>query len=689
MARKRVKRGDGESTITKLTAKQAQCLFDDVRLSEEADSGFFENMETMRRFLAGDHKVGSATPDIVVNLVHSTLRSMLPTLFFREPRVRCYPAHPQASGQEIAWENALNFVLRSNGFKAEFKQTVFDALLCSEGWMKMSFVVPENGQQLANRKNRQATNETRRADGPWNTVMLPNALRISPANVVVDYLAPGRDPAQARFIATKHYRLYDELVYDPRYDLKTAKIDKSKFVSSKSYVSSGTRRKDENKSGRGGDKSEPDMVVLYEIYVERYYKESENIQIDRRMIVLADGIEGPLRDEPWEQIVGQHIIGFPIKRFVFNPVPDDYPVAEAEVWMQLQTCLNWLMTRITEFVTNQNQKVGIVESRFKDPKKAIRDLNSKKARVTVELRDNEGESTAPPWFVLDNPRVSPDSYQLLTLVVQFIERISQVGRNRQGTQANYRTATEAKLVDSASNNRDDERVDIIADYMHEIIVGFASVLMQFADSDFIYRVAGDTGRAHWGNFSDEELEWMPDIEIEANSFRLLDVREEAIKYQQILGVVGQLLPVTGPIIKLGPLVRKWLEALRIPNPDEILENMEGQREYQLLEVFMMMSGQEVHAKPDEPHNEHIEALDFMMASPVWNMLPPEARAMVMQHYEEHQQFRQQLAEQMKTMGATGQNPLDDIGGMAPANQEQQASAYEQNATSTIPGGGAF
>lgn len=679
-----------------VTNQQYKCLFEDVKASEEADSGFFQNAANMRRFLAGDQwdTAGKANTDaqIVVNLVHSVLRSMLPTIFFREPRVRCYPAHPNADGKERAWENALNFVVRKNGFKNEFKAAIFDALLVGEGWLKHSFVVPAvknttkpEGEQ---RTNRTATSESRRGDGPWNTQLLPIALRVSASNVIVDYLAPERDPAQARFVAVKYYRLYDELISDTeRYpDAKNMRVDKTQFVDVFTGVTN-SRAKQENKSGRlSSQQSEKNMVVLYEIYVERYIDVDDGVDIQRRMIVLADGFEGALRDEPWANIVGPDFSGFPVKRFVFNRVPDDYPMAEAEAWLSLQTSLNWLMSRITTFVTNQNRKIGVVPNRLLNPKKAIKQLGSRRDTEIIELKEAE-DNAKEPWFVLQNANVPSDMYQLLTIVVQFIERVSQIGRNKQGNQANYRTATEAGLVDQASRNRDDERVDIITDYMLSIIQGFAAVLAQHADSTFIFTIAGDTGRNHWGNFTSEELEYMPDIEIEASSFRLTDVREEAMKYQQILNVFAQFMPVLGPIVKIGPLVRKWLEALRIPNPDDILENMEGNREYQLLEVFMMMSGQAVTPKPEEPHSEHIEALDFLMASPVWNMLPPETRLLVMQHYDMHRQFMVQMAEMAQNAGAStlDQNPLDNSGDISLANSQRTQAAYEREAAGSSGG----
>jgi hypothetical protein len=661
----------------------------EVLASKIADEPFFEQGRRQRDKLKNNHDIISAFQQrgqegaIVVNLVHSHIRSLLPTIFFREPTITARPMNPLKQGREETWELVLNNTLKRNGFKVQTKQTTLDALTYHEGWKKVTRIVSEEDTEDDDTEPVEAT-QMPRGPAPWGGKEMPVSVRVSPLNVIVDYLAPGRDPDHARFIAIEYRRPYSELKADGSpYDKEAlAQVKKTKSGEHKRQYGSPTmqRRVDETSDKPSADGV--DMITFYEVYV---YQDVDR-KLWKQTVWLAEGADKPLRMETWDDLVGEGFPGWPVHRLIFNPVPDDFPVSEVETWDGLQEAVNWAASKLLSFVSHQNQIVAINPSSLVDPGSA-RDRILKGAPVEV-IEVQDGARASDAVASVQGSGVPQDAYRIIDVLLEFVERVSQLGQNQQQQGGVFRTATEAAAVSQASQVRSNERVDVMSDFLREDVRKMVAVIRQFADRDFAFKTAGDTGAVRWEQFSIDDIRWEPDINIDVDSFRDMDMQQELSKWLMVFNSGMQLFQLMGPVIRIDLIYQELVKAARIAGHEKLVGNLTGQREYQLLEIMQIILGTYVPAQPTDPHGEHIASIDRWLNSPLVTgqgttgpQIPPEIVEQVIRHRDEHVQFAQANTEgadsgQPQTLG---DNSLDVLG---TAQTQRQSSAVRREATRT-------
>lgn len=673
-----------------LTEKQTSALLDEVQAAERLDKPFFDQGRHQKDVLRGLHPIlddaesAQATREarIVVNLVHAQVRSLLPMVFFREPTVAARPLNSLQAGKEETWELVLNGTLRRNGYKEQTKRSTLDALVYHEGWKKIAYITPvdEGAADPENDDPGASSSQTPRGAMPWGSKEMPVSMRVSPLNVIVDYLAPGRDPDHARFIAIKYKRPLAEMKADPAYtipaDLATGKLERS--------TAAGIARRFDETEGVGhdtansfGDNVGVDMLTFYEVYV---YQDVDR-QMFKQVVWIAEGAKTPIRQpEKWETLFSPRLPGWPIHRLVFNPVPDDYPMAEAEVWQQIQEAVNWTMSKLVSFVSQNNQRWTIDTSRVENAEEAVNKILSGRSIEVIKVK--EGARASDAIGAVQGTGVPQETVQLLGILTEYAERVTQLGRNQQSQGGVFRTATEAAAVDRATQIRSNERVDVMRDFLREDVRKLAAMIRAKATTEMVFRLAGDTGQVEWERFTPEDIAWEPDIDIEVDSFRELDEQQELAKWTMVFNMGSQLFQIMGPIVRLDLIFTELVKAARVPNPEILVGNLIGARQYQLLEVMQIILGTYIPAQPAEPHGEHIAALKLLQNSPIWPQFPPDVQAQILQHQAEHEAFLQQNRDEAQGRGqpsTLGQNPLDVLGN---GNQQRQSSAYAREAQRT-------
>jgi hypothetical protein len=389
-----------------------------------------------------------------------------------------------------------------------------------------------------------------------------------------------------------------------------------------------------------------------------------------------------MRIQTWEELFGPKFPGWPLHRVVFNPVPDTYPMSEVEVWQQLQEAVNWTVSKLVSFVSQGNQRWALDATKLKDPKSAKAKLTSGNAVEIIEVKDtnNAGEAMQS----VQGAPVSQDTYRLIDILMGFIERTSLQGQNQQLQGGIFRTAAEANTVKQATQIRDNERIDVMRDFLRDDVRKMTVLIKNNQDTEMVVMLAGDTGKVQWERFDAKDIEWEPDIDIEVDSFRELNQQEELAKWIQVFQISMQLIPLMPEAIQMDLIYFNLLKASKVANPEALVSNVKGSREYQLQEVMLMMLGQEIEVSPNEPHSEHIAAIDFLMNSEIAEVLQETpAWALMLEHRGQHEVMLQQLKEAAEggQPSTLGQNPLDVTPNDA-AQQERTESGILREAQRT-------
>ena len=114
---------------TELTTEDTGLLQDLLRVSIEKDRDYFAGLGILRNMLRGDHwahkkqRVAERLR-VTINLVHAHIRTLLPTLFFKNPSVRALPTTPDREDKAQKWSSVLNNTNRKVGFKKETKECI-------------------------------------------------------------------------------------------------------------------------------------------------------------------------------------------------------------------------------------------------------------------------------------------------------------------------------------------------------------------------------------------------------------------------------------------------------------------------------------------------------------------------------------------------------------------------------------
>ena len=342
------------STPTKqFDETQTGILNDLIAQSARKDEHYFRMMRVLRNLMRGDHwedlKLNAKQKEltrIVINLAHAHTRSLLPTLFFKNPTLRSVPTSPIHEGKQETWDALGNNTFPKIGFDDVVKEVVFDSIVYPEACFK--WVI--NKPLVEGEKEDSKTGGVESGiSGPtvWLSKGTPVPTRISPAQVIVDYLAPQRDFKQARFVTIRYLKILEELREDKRYKIP------GNFQSAGGVTgTSGTtnkRRPDpfeliDSEPERLAVSDHDSLVVVYETWIHQLVQSKSYQQVVWTMPGAKKPIRQPLL---WTDVLGEGFDEYPLERLVLNPIPDSLPTSELGAWHSIQVALNWIISRLS------------------------------------------------------------------------------------------------------------------------------------------------------------------------------------------------------------------------------------------------------------------------------------------------------------------------------------------------------
>lgn len=678
-----------QKTAAKLGSAGGKWLKDLIDASIEKDRNYFDFMTNLRNLLTGEHwkNIKGVTKEqvrMVVNLSHAHVRTLVPTLFFQNPSVDCAPTAPQHSGKEQTWNGLLNNTIDRINFADEVKQVVLDAVTYPEGVLKDVCKRPEN-----------ATAESGN-QGPkvWLDEGAPVHVRISPSQLIVDYNCKDRNVDNARFIAIRYRKPFQEIKLHPIYGKNVERDLKSSIAPSISTGNLvGKTHEDfedwENPERKVTTIANEEQVTIYEVWVHQLISVDGEIQLYRQMCVLMEGQDAPIRElATWDSVMGEGFNQFPVTQLILNPIPDRPPQSELGVWQGMQMALNWLISRITQLVENDRLLYAVDPSKIKNFTKFRQQFYSGRARELVEVTDMNN-----PINIIQPTFVGRDNYSLINLLQSYIQQVSGIGQNRRGG-SGIRTATEASLVDEGTRIKTDEKVDVVSKFLIKVLNKTAmitrSLVKRSLGTGWVFRIGGDIGAVKWVNFTAEEIQWNPEIRIRVNSFRKQDSMQEMQKFAGLIQQAMALFQMYGPTIRVDILFQRMLESAGIFDASKIVGDQDKQTLLQTLELAGIISGVETPVTEEQNHPAHLQVIEQFKQSPFGQQLmanAPELADRLAQHEQEHMQWMQALQEKAQKIQMAA-NPFAVVGNSeaTPQSAANQQTSGDRTAVQSVPGG---
>lgn len=428
---------------------------------------------------------------VPVNIVYAIGRSLIPQIYFRNPRIAVIPMKPGYTMHARVVERIDNYFLRELYLKREFKAGILDCYLCGRGpgiigydseyGFNPSFLSDEyedaSLSTFGKKGERIEYVENVKPGMPW-------FLRCNPLDFVVPWgTARWED---ARWFAFRKMRLLKDIKEDPKYKNKSNL--KAPYKSALEGSSEG--RPETTAHYVQGEQNE--WVELWQIHDRR----------SGRVFVITLDHDKFLRDD----FDFLQVEGLPAEVLGFNEDPDFFwwtPDVRLIEMQQLE--LNDVRT-----MAMKHRRVGLL--------KGLVDRNLMTKEELSKFLDEDPKAFA--WVdagptgdirkavALIQSHVPPDLTLAAKEIREDVREIVGFSRNQMGAfeaPSGRRTAHEAEIVRAASMIRIDERRDVLADHLEKVMRKMNQLIFENWSAERVVDVVGLDGARYWIRFTGKEI----------------------------------------------------------------------------------------------------------------------------------------------------------------------------------------
>lgn len=427
-----------------------------------------------------------------VNLVFSILRSIVPQIYFRNPSVIITPTKPGLEYELHARlvEDLDRWMLLETGVKYQIKKMITDSFLCglasgfvgydSEYGYSLSKTLGGQGQASLTQFNKQGNkieyNNNINPGMPW-------FLRARPEDVVYPWGC--ESSYNAEWVAMRVFRPLSDIKSDPKYK-NTDKL-KGSYTQRRTQPEGGIR--DEWADGEFKDH---EWVELWQL---RDAKTKE-------IICFTMDHDAFLRKE--EDLM--QVDGIPVETIAFNPDPDYiYGVPDARIIEPQLLELNEIRTQAMK-----HRRIDILKFLYRRSAIAPEQLTkllSEDVQAGIEVNSDEPITQAIM-------QLQPGASAILADLERMGETIrgdvrETVGFSRTST-GEYQgkthiSAAETDVVNQANQIRVDERRDMVADLLTNVVRRYNQMIFSYWKEPIVRSVIGPDGARWWIKYSPADI----------------------------------------------------------------------------------------------------------------------------------------------------------------------------------------
>ena len=486
---------------------------------------------------------------IPVNLVFSILRSMVPQVYFRNPRVTITARKPglEADLNARLVQHIDNWLLTQMSVKREIKRMIQDNFFCGIGiglhgydsqfGYSPDLIDPAGGYSLSQFDSSGNRTEYNSAVGPG----MPWFLRARPEDVVFPW--GSTDKESLEWFALRVFRPLQDLKADKKY---TNTSDLNGTVNKRRTMPEGGVIIDITDQLSQAD-DDTKWVELWEIH---------DVKTGAVKALTMDS-DSWLRDEPDDlQVEG----GLPIDIVTFNPDPDYiYGVPDARIIEPQLLELNDIRTQAMKHRRINIIKALVREGALSDEE--MQKLKSEDVQAFVIVKDDTMNIAGA--VVPLNPGVSGILQDLIAQgeVAQGDIR-ETVGFSRVA-QGQYQgkthvSAAETNNVFKSLNIRLDERRDQIADLIESIVRNANKRIFKYWNQERVSKIMGPDGAQWWIKYTGTQLKDEYDLDVIAEEGTPMDKQtklqlgQDAARVWAELnqGLIKQGVPIPAEIQRL-------------------------------------------------------------------------------------------------------------------------------------------
>lgn len=475
---------------------------------------------------------------VVVNMCFATKNVIAPAISVNNPKFTVMARRPEDAARAVIAEEVVNYEWRVNDYQDEFRLAVDDYLVIGHGWVKVGykFVVEEKrGEDLSDQEGVDDNEPDRPVTHTNRTVVedRPFAERVSPFDMFID--PDGRNMRDIRWIAQRIRRPVADVRVDSRYE---PSVRKDVQPSARSFYN------DYKPSGPLTGSAEADDAEWVDVY--EFYDLRRN-----SMCVFADSGSGFLvKPQPI-----QFSFGHPFVMIRNYEVPDRfYPIGDLESIEILQRELNETRTQMLNHRKKFARKWLYNEAAFDH--RGVAALESDEDNVMVPVLGNENLGNVV--MAMPAAITPPDFYNQSQLITNDINMVTGTSDYMRGQLPEIRrTATEAAIIQDASNARAADKLAKIEKSLGRIGKRVLMLLQQFMSTERVVRVVGMSAQPAWIVYDKDYIAGEFDFEVEAGSTQ---PRNETFRRHAALQLVDAMAPfASAGVIDMRVLARHILQ----------------------------------------------------------------------------------------------------------------------------------
>ena len=479
-----------------------------------------QDWERFRNYYRHAWKQGTVMP---VNLVFSIIRSLIPQVYFRNPRVFVTSRVPNMEAHAKVVEAVDAVLMQEMDLKRQMKRVITDAAVqgSAVGWNGYDSEYGYDPTQVDPLTGDSSFTQydSRGFRLEYNTAVAPGMPWFQRAELESTIFPWGTlDVRNSEWVAMRVLRPLRDVKKDPKY-----KNTRNLSATTRGIPSS---TEEANRTSQSGQN---DLIEMWQI---RDVKTGE-------IIVINLDHDKFLRKEEDEM----QIDGVPMHWFVFNDDPT-YPwgIPDARIIEPQQLELNEI--RKLSMFHRRLDMVKILYKRGAMKPSEIEKLLDEDVGAAIGVDTDTNLADAVREFKVDMPR---DLNEWANIVREDMRELTGFSRNQTGQfeSSSRRTATEAKIVQGAHEIRIDERRDQAADYLESIMRNVNQTVFKFWQAPRVVQVIGPTGLPGWIQYTGEQLRGEYFLRIDPNNGAPISGetrKADATQLLQLWGAVGSNPP---------------------------------------------------------------------------------------------------------------------------------------------------
>lgn len=512
------------------------------------ETGLDKTWERMLDLYKGKHfpKGMSDEDRIAINIAFSTINVIFPSITVNHPKIEVMANRPADEDRAVITEAVINYWWRHYNFRTPFRRAAKDFLTVGHGWIKVGYKFAEGEEELSENEKRSQfdemvaqadeyamqnpemanelpTDEEIAANVPESKMVIledqPYLERVSPFDMFVDPEATSLD--DAKWIAQRIIRPIEEVKADSRYRASVRRDLKADAVLSSDWMTQDQKRKVD---------ADIQRVTIWEFY-----------DLQRETIsVFAEGGDDFLID-PQEM---PYEFGHPYEFIANYEIPDEfYPIGDLEMIEAPQQELNKTRSQMM----NHRKKYGrkyLYRASALGPE-GRQGLESNEDNIAIEVID-DNQPLGDVILPVPITPMSSDLYQYSQIIEADMDKVSGVNEYARGaTPEVRRTATEAAMIQDASNARSADKLALIELSIGNIARKVVQLAQQYMTGEQAARIVGAEGGQFWFDFTSEDIEGEFDFQVEGGSTQ---PQNDTFRRQQAVAMMNSLAPLIGSVI---------------------------------------------------------------------------------------------------------------------------------------------